>query len=94
MFFYVYVGEGKNQYILHVCIAQANMRQLYGCYMIIKDEYELEDFLDFTRLETQKYPSTVCSDIPVYPSYLTIRENILTLKNNDSGSAWLHIPLI
>jgi hypothetical protein len=37
----------------------------------IEHQKPTREFLDSTRLKTQKYPSTVCSDIcPPYPFYL------------------------
>jgi hypothetical protein len=65
----------------------SNVEGLYGCYMIIKDEIYTRELLDLKRLETQKYPSTLCSDIyRSYPFHLTIKENIVSTENNDSGS--------
>ena len=56
--------ERKIQCIPHKVITQVNMRRLCGCSVIFKDEKYIREFLDFTRLKTQKYLSTVCSDIP------------------------------
>ena len=60
-------GEGKPQCIPHKVIMQVNMRILCGCSVIFKDDKYAREILDFTRLKTQKYLSTVCSDIPSPP---------------------------
>jgi hypothetical protein len=57
-------GEGKSQCIPYKVITQVNIRGLCDCSVAFKDEKYTREFLDFTRLKTQKYLSTVFSYIP------------------------------